>query len=604
MTSLSALTPPPVAAAKVPPATPAPNAPMVDDIPTTTTVPTAPADVDAAGAVGTSAHVPEVDPPGAKVSIEPEAPTANVLIARLDAKADLSAAAAMPRGPERKQAVYDALVKTAQDSQVDALAALDKLKASGEVTNVESMFLPNAILVTTRSGQHQAVSDALKGIANVKDVAENKTWWVQGARDEVSVGTAGAAAGAALLAYAKGFVDGPAFMDPGAGRRAIAGTDPVATTDTGGEDAVAGPVDGTDGSSTTLEPDGPKPEWGVEKIGAPTAWAEGIDGTGVTVGIVDTGLDSQHPAIKAHYRGTNADGSQTNDYNWYDPFEQRATPYDDGEHGTHVAGTSAGGTETRATGVAPGAKLIAAKAINGRGYNTTAATLKALQFMLAPTKTDGTAPDPTKGADVINNSWGNADQSDTTFMDTFEALKAAGIEVVTVAGNDGPREGTVSPPGSYPGYLSVAATTSSDRVASFSSRGPSKFTSPDEMTPNVAAPGQGVVSSVPGGRYQSFSGTSMASPHVAGAVALLLQAAPQATHQQIVDALTRTAVDIDKPGPDNASGFGRIDVPAALTYLKGAVAEAAAGAGQVQDTAPAPQQPEPTPDTGEQVAAA
>ncbi|MCB0880336.1 MAG: hypothetical protein KDC46_15295, partial [Thermoleophilia bacterium] len=192
MTSLSALTPPPVAAAKVPPATPAPNAPMVDDIPTTTTVPTAPADVDAAGAVGTSAHVPEVDPPGAKVSIEPEAPTADVLIARLDAKADLSAAAAMPRGPERKQAVYDALVKTAQDSQVDALAALDKLKASGEVTNVESMFLPNAILVTTRSGQHQAVSDALKGIANVKDVAENKTWWVQGARDEVSVGTAGA----------------------------------------------------------------------------------------------------------------------------------------------------------------------------------------------------------------------------------------------------------------------------------------------------------------------------------------------------------------------------------------------------------------------------
>ncbi len=361
-----------------------------------------------------------------------------------------------------------------------------------------------------------------------------------------------------MLAYAKGFVDGPAFMDPAAGRRAI----------------VAG---------DTVAPDEAKPEWGVEKIGAPQAWAEGIDGTGVTIGVVDTGLDAAHPAIKPHYRGTNADGSMTHDYNWYDAFEQRAEAFDDGDHGTHVAGSAAGGTDTRATGVAPGAKVIASKAINRRGYNTTAATLKALQFMLAPTKTDGTAPDPTRGADVVNNSWGNADRSDDTFMDTFAGLKAAGIEVVTAAGNDGPREGTVSPPGSYPGYLSVAATTTGDDVASFSSRGPSKFASPDEMTPNVAAPGAGITSAVPGGRFRRMSGTSMASPHVAGAVALLLQAAPQATHEQVVEALTKTAVDIDRPGPDNASGFGRIDVPAALAHLKGAVAEAAAGAGEAVD---------------------
>jgi subtilisin family serine protease len=515
---------------------------------------------------GSVERIPEVPSPATKPGIEPEAPTSNVLIARIGERADLSVAAAMPRGPERKQAVYDALVATAKSSQVDALAALEGLQKSGDVTAVESLFLPNAIMVTTKAGRHQAVADALAGLANVKEVAENRTWSVQGALDEETVGSAGAAAGAAFLAYAKGFIDGPAFMDPSAGRRAIAG------------DAPSGGAPATE----IVEPDGPKPEWGVAKIGAPAAWAEGIDGTGVTIGIVDTGLDAEHAAIKPHYRGTNADGSMNHDYNWYDPFEQRATPYDDGDHGTHVAGSSAGGTDSRAIGVAPGAKLIAAKAINGRGYNTTAATLKALQFMLAPTKTDGTAADPTKGADVINNSWGNADQADETFIETFEALKAAGIELVNAAGNDGPREGTVSPPGSYPGYLSVAATTTRDDVARFSSRGPSKFATPEEMTPNVAAPGAGVVSSVPGGRFQSMSGTSMAAPHVAGAVALLLQAAPQATHEQIVDALTGGAVDIDRAGPDNASGFGRIDVPAALERLRASIADASAGAQHAQ----------------------
>jgi bacillopeptidase F len=210
--------------------------------------------------------------------------------------------------------------------------------------------------------------------------------------------------------------------------------------------------------------------------------------------------------------------------------------------------------------------VIAAKAILGRGYNTTDATLKALQFMLAPTKVDGTAPDPTKGADVINNSWGNADQNDSTFIDSWAALQAAGIEVVTAAGNDGPGQGTISPPGSYPGAISVAATTSSDRVAGFSSRGPSKF-APDKILPNLAAPGQGIRSSIPGGGYATFSGTSMASPHVAGAVALMLQAKPTATHDEIVAALEATATDIDVPGPDKSAGYGRINVDKAIERL-------------------------------------
>jgi subtilisin family serine protease len=515
-------------------------------------------------------HVPEVTPPIDEPGLGPLAPTGNVLIARMNVQADLTDEAKLPRGPERKQAVFDDLVATAKTSQVDALAKLEQLKASGEVTGIESLFMPNAILITTKAGASQAVSDALKGIANIGEVAENKTWSVQNVADEVSVGTAGAAAGAALLQYAQqlGRTSWPMGVASGSGVSDEAKAPEVVAADKAPEAPVEeAPVDAAPAPVRAVGPETGAPEWGVAKIGAPQAWAEGANGTGVTVGIVDTGLDATHPAIKSHYRGTNADGSQTHDYNWFDPFKHAATPYDDGEHGTHVAGTTAGGMEGRGIGVAPGAKIIAAKAINGSGYNTTAATLQALQFMLAPTKTDGSAPDPTKGADVINNSWGNANQDDTTFMESFAALKAAGIEVVTAAGNDGPREGTVSPPGSYPGYLSVAATNTSDKVTSFSSRGPSKFVSPDEMTPNVAAPGAGVVSSVPGGGFQRMDGTSMASPHVAGAVAVLLSKFPQATHQQIVAALTKTAVDIDKPGPDNASGFGRIDLPKALAAL-------------------------------------
>lgn len=431
-------------------------------------------------------------------------PHGGVLIARLDARADLTDEALMPRGPERRAAVWRDLTETAVSSQQPALAALEPLRTDGTVTDITSLALTNALLITAAPGRHQAVTDALKGVAQVASVGENERFSV------------GAAAPAADVVR-------------GAGELAQA------------------------------------VEWGVAKIGAPAVWKRGIDGTGVTVGVIDTGLDADHPAIREHYRGTQADGTRVDDYNWFDGIGGSTAPSDDGDHGTHVAGTIAGGTPERVTGVAPGAKIIAAKAIDGAGWNTTAATLRSLQWMLAPTKVDGSAPDPARGADVINNSWGTADMEDAGFRDSFEALTAAGIEVVTAAGNDGP-SGKVSPPGSYPGFITVAATTDSDRVASFSSRGPSHF-DPDGIVPNLAAPGQDIVSTVPGGRFGRMSGTSMASPHTAGAVALLLSAKPDATHDEIVAALQDTAVDIDVPGPDGAAGFGRVDVDAAVARL-------------------------------------
>ncbi|MCW2972822.1 MAG: serine protease [Thermoleophilia bacterium] len=527
----------------------------------------------AAGAVPTVVQrIPEVDAP-----VTEGGATGHVLIARIGQQADLGAASRMPRGAERKTAVYDALVETARTSQVDALAALASLQERGDVTKVESMFLPNAILVTAKAGSDDAVSQALKGLANVQDVVENRTWSVRA--DEVA-GAAGAAAGAAYVDWAKGYIDGPKWHTP----QRSGGVDPLdAPPLSGGEDLPprSNPAVADDGWTTDIEEPGAAVGdhvWGVDKIHAPEAWADGATGVGVTVGVVDTGLDAQHPAIKAHYRGTNADGSQSNDYNWYDPFTLGATPTDDGDHGTHVAGTSVGGTEGRVIGVAPGAKVIAAKAINGAGYNTSETTLKALQWMLAPTKTDGSAPDPTKGADVINNSWGGSNP-DEQFMETFAALKAAGIELVNSAGNEGEGgAGTVGSPGSYPGYFSIAASTAKDTIASFSSRGPSKYAKEGEMIPNIAAPGSNVLSSVPGGRYQAMSGTSMAAPHTTGAIALLLSKFPQATHDQLAKALEGTAIDIDIKGPDTAAGYGRIDVAAALRSL----AASMAGAGDAQ----------------------
>jgi subtilisin family serine protease len=490
--------------------------------------------------------------PAARVidPVEPQAPTGNVLIARMGVRADLSDEAAMPRGAARKQAVYDDLVATAKSSQVAALEKLAQLQTIGEVSSFESMFLPNAILITAAPGKASSVTQALQGVANVEALQENKTWSI--ATDGVLTPTSDALAGATHLTRQS---------------RATPSWNRIPRGES--ESAQDSPP-----PQTLVAPEAPQIAWGVAKIGAPAAWDAGIDGRGVTIGIVDTGLDTDHPAIKAHYRGTNADGTQSNDYNWYDGFGTSAKPFDDGEHGTHVAGSAAGGSNERAIGVAPGAKIIAAKAINGRGYNTTDATLKSLQWMMAPTKVDGTVADPTKAPDVINNSWGNADQSDRTFLETFEALKAAGIEVVSAAGNDGPRPGTISTPGSFPGFISVAATNQSDGVTSFSSRGPSKFAKPEDMVPNLAAPGGGITSSVPGGGYQSMSGTSMASPHVAGAVALLLQAKPNATHDEIVKALEQTAIDIDTPGPDTSAGYGRIDVVAALGKLGTKIATA------------------------------
>ncbi len=329
-------------------------------------------------------------------------------------------------------------------------------------------------------------------------------------------------------------------------------------------------------------------EWNVARLGVEELWKQGITGKGIVVGIVDTGVDLKHPSLESKYRGFSEDGKHSHDYNFFDAFKQSSVPYDDNRHGTHVAGTVLGSTEDGYyTGMAPDAQWIGAKILSGRGSGSLSTVLAGIEWMLAPTDASGRNPDPTKAPDLLNHSWGTTDGRTQAFRQVWKAYEAAGIVPVVAAGNSGPRAASVGAPGSYPESIAVGATDKDDRVARFSSRGPSPIRdekNPEGFKPDVSAPGHQVTAAVPGGGYQTLSGTSMASPAVAGVVALLLQKHPDLTNEEVRKALTTSARDIDAPGPDLNSGHGIVDAPAAMKAADRIVAER---------TAPRPEPVEP-----------
>ncbi|MBK9051029.1 MAG: S8 family serine peptidase [Chloroflexi bacterium] len=288
--------------------------------------------------------------------------------------------------------------------------------------------------------------------------------------------------------------------------------------------------------------------WGVKQVMAPHAWyGLGVNGTGVVVAIMDTGVDWQHPALAANYRG-NQGGGINHIGHWYDPVENSPEPIDPHNHGTHVAGTAVG---QLGIGVAPGAQWIGVRMLNSYGQGFPSEIHLAFQWLLAP------AGNPALAPDVVNASWGSGDGLDTTYQADIQMLHAAGIIPVFAAGNSGPDSGSVGSPASLPDVLAVGASDSRDIVTWFSSRGPSPLT--NEIKPELVAPGGGILSSLPGGNYGVNSGTSMATPHVAGAAALLLSANPQLTRQQVRQLLRSTATPINPPHPNPQSGYGRLD---------------------------------------------
>jgi subtilisin family serine protease len=274
-------------------------------------------------------------------------------------------------------------------------------------------------------------------------------------------------------------------------------------------------------------------EWNVSAVHADTVWtSDGVRGEGIVVASADSGVEWSHPALKAKYRGW--DGTTaSHDFNWHDAIADTTTPFDDLNHGTHTVGTMVGDDGgANQIGVAPGAKWIACKNMNV-GNGSPSSYLECLQFFLAPyphggdPETDGV---PSLAPQVVNNSWycpPSEGCDNATLLDAFAALRSAGILSVGAVGNHGPACSSAAyPPEFYADALSVGATMSSLALASYSARGPVTADASNRLKPELSAPGSGVRSSIPGSTYSLMSGTSMASPHVAGAAALLWSARP------------------------------------------------------------------------------
>ncbi len=328
-------------------------------------------------------------------------------------------------------------------------------------------------------------------------------------------------------------------------------------------------------------PPGGQPEPGVAAIGAPEVWDMGIDGTGVVVATLDTGVDGSHPALLSRWRGLDPAYAGHPEWAFYDPVTNWTFPQDSGSHGTHTMGTVCGGAPGDQVGVAPGAQWIHAAVIDRVSIaQTVSDAIAAFQWLIDPDGNAGTSFDvPTS----CSNSWGVTTSHgyapcDATFWSFIDACEAAGIVMIFAAGNEGPSPQTVRRPAdrATDGYRNLAvaavdANSGSFPIAGFSSRGPS-FCGPEgqqAIKPDIAAPGVSVRSSVPGGSYAPSNGTSMSTPHVNGVVALMRQANPDLSVDQVKQIIYDTATDLGSVAEDNDYGWGMINAFEAVQQALG-----------------------------------
>ena len=349
-----------------------------------------------------------------------------------------------------------------------------------------------------------------------------------------------------------------------------AGSNATATTQQ--RDAAIGSTSAQQGSTTTTR--------AIARLNAPAVWnAYETRGAGTRVAVLDTGIDLDHPALELHtddpsdptYPGGWAEFDATGDR------VERSTPHDTGTHGTHVSGTVAGvAPDGTVVGVAPETELLHALVLN-EGNGTFAQIVAGMEWALQ------------EDADVVSMSLGSTG-AHAPFVDPVRNARASGAVVVGAIGNEG--SGTSGSPGNVYETISVGATAGDDSVAAFSGGGrltrtdwtTAPETWPDEyVVPTVVAPGVDIVSTVPGGGYARMPGTSMATPHVSGTIALLLSIEPGATPDELSAALTETAwkpeaggdetlhdPDDDSPATGTADtryGHGIVDAEAAADAL-------------------------------------
>jgi hypothetical protein len=282
-------------------------------------------------------------------------------------------------------------------------------------------------------------------------------------------------------------------------------------------------------------------------IGADKVWSDfNSTGKGVVIGIIDTGIDYTHPDLGGTF------GPTAKVIGGYDFVNEDNDPMDDHGHGTHVAGIAAANGNIK--GVAPDAKLIAFKVLTADGWGIDSWILAAIERSADPDQN----PETNDALDVVNMSLGRATDPDEPYSEAIANATAKGVTFVVAAGNDYTYE-AVGTPGVAEDAITVAATDRSDVTAYFSSKGPTQ--GDYRIKPDVAAPGVEIYSNFLGGQYQTWNGTSMASPHVAGAAALLLEKHPDWSPAVVKAALMNTAKQTEMFWHQ---GAGRIDVPKAI----------------------------------------
>jgi subtilisin family serine protease len=342
--------------------------------------------------------------------------------------------------------------------------------------------------------------------------------------------------------------------------------------------------------------------WGIVNMNANTVWSMGYRGQGVVVGGQDTGYSWEVPELKKKYRGWDGSNADHN-YNWHDAIHDYSplgdsinpcgldlnVPCDDHGHGTHTVGTMVAEDSVVKFGVAPDAQWIGCRNME-HGWGSPQTYLECFEWFLAPTDLNDQNANPSKAPHVINNSWGcptieGCDTSNFVLLDNaVNNLKLAGVVVVVSAGNSGSSCHSVNNPAAiFEGSFSVGALGVNDTITNFSSRGSVTSDGSNRLKPNVTAPGQAVTSYWANGpnatnfSYLNASGTSMAGPHVAGLVALMISADSTLAGDvdRIEDIIERTArpryhnqtcnwIDGSTTSPNNTYGYGTVDALAAI----------------------------------------
>lgn len=491
--------------------------------------------------------------------------------------------------------VISSLRNTASRTQYELEQYLEQELEKGEVKEYKSYFIVNALAITST----KEVMENIAQLPEVEKLLPNETRYLDRApqataakpvqavdhatpaaskTDPVAVEAASATTKAEAVKDKASQGAASAVEQKSANEQGAAGAlapAKEAATDAavqdGGKSAV---TDKLPGGTVKHAVDPSTLWWNIKYVNAPEVWERGIDGTGIVVANLDSGVDYTHPALRSKWRGIDAQGNIVNpELSWYDPHSGSRLPQDTDGHGTHTMGTMVGSEPdgTNYIGVAPGAKWMAVRIFNPE--TTDAIILDGGQWLLAPVDAEGNLH-PELAPDVVNNSWGGGAGMDEWFRPVVQAWRDAQIFPEFSAGNTratnpgGP--GSVANPANYPESFATGATDINGNLASFSLLGPSPY---GEIKPEVSAPGVNIRSSVPGGGYenQDWDGTSMAGPHTTAIAALLLQANHSLTVDQLEQIIIDTAVprtDSQYPQvPNNGYGHGIVNARDAVNSV-------------------------------------